>query len=88
MADLDRERLTVLERRGKGNKDRFVPLGARALCWIDKYLRDARPQRVQDVVTSTIFVTRAGSALHPNQLSIQVRRYLNRAGIDKPGSCH
>jgi integrase/recombinase XerD len=41
--DIDRERRTLLVRRGKGLKDRFVPIGERALAWLDKYLAEARP---------------------------------------------
>ena len=87
-SDLDRERTTLLVRRGKGNKDRFVPIGVRALAWIDKYLRDARPQLVDDPTTTTLFLTSTGRRLHPNQMSALVRRYLLRAGIAKPGACH
>ena len=43
LTDLDRQRRVILVRQGKGNKDRFVPLGERALAWIDKYLAEARP---------------------------------------------
>ncbi|HLP42778.1 MAG TPA: tyrosine-type recombinase/integrase, partial [Fibrobacteria bacterium] len=41
--DLDRERGTVFIRQGKGKKDRVVPIGARALLWVEKYLAEARP---------------------------------------------
>ena len=34
----------LLVRQGKGNKDRFVPIGDRALAWLDKYLAEVRPQ--------------------------------------------
>ncbi len=88
LSDLDRERTTLLVRRGKGNKDRFVPIGVRALAWIDKYLREARPQLVNDPTAATIFLTSTGRGLHPSHLSQLVRRYLLRAGIAKPGACH
>ena len=35
--DIDRERRIVLIRQGKGQKDRYVPLGERALTWVEKY---------------------------------------------------
>jgi integrase/recombinase XerD len=35
--DIDAERGTVLVREGKRSKDRIVPIGNRALAWIDKY---------------------------------------------------
>ncbi len=43
VTDLDRQRRVILVRQGKGKKDRYVPLGERALAWIDKYLAEARP---------------------------------------------
>ena len=41
--DLDLERGTVMIRQGKGKKDRMIPIGERALAWIDKYIDEARP---------------------------------------------
>ena len=41
--DLDRERGTLTIRQGKGKKDRMIPIGERALAWIDKYLRRGPP---------------------------------------------
>jgi integrase/recombinase XerD len=42
--DVDRERKTLTIRQGKGKKDRMIPIGERALAWVEKYLREARPQ--------------------------------------------
>src|SRR5262245_30889702 len=36
--DLDTERGTVTVRNGKGRKDRTVPIGERALSWIERYI--------------------------------------------------
>lgn len=88
LSDVDRERSTVLVRCGKGSKDRFVPIGARAIAWIDKYLAEVRCDFVQDSTNLTVFLTLTGRAMHPNQLSALVRRYLERAGIAKAGACH
>ena len=88
LGDLDRERLTVLVRRGKGNKDRFVPIGARALAWLGKYLAEARPALLGEVSTPNLFVTRTGRRMTPNQLSATVRDYLEKAGVAKQGACH
>ena len=86
--DLDRQRRTVLVRLGKGGKDRVTPLGERALAWIDKYLREARPQLAQAASAPTLFVTKTGRRMHPNQLSALVRKYLEQAGVAKQGACH
>ena len=88
LADIDRERGTVLIRSGKGRKDRVVPIHARALAWIDQYLARSRPQLSLGQSTRLLFVTKTGRPMHPNQLSMLVRRYVERAGIAKPGGCH
>jgi integrase/recombinase XerD len=90
LTDLDRQRRVILVRQGKGNKDRYVPLGARALAWIDKYLAEARPRLLGDQETASplLFVTGRGRQVHANQLSSQVRQFMNQAGITKGGACH
>ena len=55
----------MLVRRGKGNKDRFVPIGPRALAWLDKYLAEVRPRFLADPHTPTIFLTRTGKKCAP-----------------------
>ena len=86
--DLDRERRTLLVRRGKGKKDRCVPIGQRALAWLDKYLAEARPLLARRAETPLLFVSKNGHPLHANQLSKIVRDYLRGAGITKPGAVH
>jgi len=86
--DLDRERMTVLVCRGKGKKDRVVPLGRRALAWLDTYLAAARPRLAGHAETPLLFVSKNGHRLHANQLSKIVRDYLRGAGINKPGAAH
>jgi len=88
LGDLDRQQGTLLVRQGKGNKDRFVPIGQRAVAWIDKYLREARPHLTDDPRQRLLFVTRTGRRMDGNQLSALVRRLLEKAGIAKAGACH
>jgi integrase/recombinase XerD len=89
LSDIDRPRRVILVRLGKGKKDRYVPVGERALFWLDKYLAEARPQLCRDDPQQRlVFVSTTGHALHANCISTQVRRLMNRAGITKGGSCH
>jgi len=80
----------VLIRKGKGNKDRYAPIGKRALAWIDRYLQEARPRLVQDSSQTLLFVTIKGGPMHPNNVSSSslVRRWMREAGIQKAGACH
>lgn len=86
--NLDFDRGTLMVRQGKGKKDRMLPIGERALAWVDKYLHDARPQLVREPDQGWLFLTEAGDALTPGYLSYQTRRYVEEAEINKRGSCH
>ena len=44
--DIDRERGVIAVRMGKGRRDRMVPIGTRALAWLEKYRLEARPEFV------------------------------------------
>lgn len=85
--DLNRDDQLIMIRQGKGRKDRVVPIGRRALEWIEKYLHDGRPELIAEA-TDTLFVTALGNNIHPNNLTSLVRSYLTAAGITKRGSCH
>lgn len=88
LGNLDRERGTVSIWQGKGKKDRIIPIGERAVEWIDKYLHEARPQLVIEPDDATVFVSVEGGPLHPDRLSRLVREYVERASVGKSGSCH
>jgi len=49
---------------GKGDKERIVPVGKKALAVVEKYLRDARPRLLGKVQgNSSLFVNRRGARL-------------------------
>jgi integrase/recombinase XerD len=86
--DLDTERGTVTIRQGKGKKDRVIPIGDRAAAWLDKYVREARPQLVVEPDDHTVFLSNAGEPFCLDHLSDLVRTYVDAAEIGKRGSCH
>jgi integrase/recombinase XerD len=88
LRDVDFERGTVFVRCGKGAKDRYVPIGERALFWLRLYVEIVRPGFVSDGFPDHLFLSSAGTPLCPDWLCRKVRRYLAAAGIDKHGSCH
>ncbi len=87
-SDLDRTRGTLHVRLGKGKKDRFVPIGERALAWITKYEREARPRLLSEPSVKHLFLNQYGQPLSPDGLSWRVRDYFKQAGIEKRGACH
>ena len=87
LPDLNTERRT-LHVRGKGNKDRVVPVGARALAWLERYLREVRPRLCLDTHTQALFLTGYGEAFNPDVVSRMVSRWLKQAGVPRKGGCH
>lgn len=85
--DLDAERGTLLVREGKWKKDRFVPIGERALSWIEKYLLEVRSQLVVEPDPHVLFLGRLGEPLDPNYLTNRVCHYVRKALRRKAG-CH
>ena len=86
--DIDFVHGVVRVRQGKYSKDRIVPIGERALAWVQSYLDEARPQLVADASDTALFLNRFGQRLGNNGLSSTVRGYLERAGVTKRGACH
>jgi integrase/recombinase XerD len=86
--DLDASRGTVMIRQGKGKKDRMIPIGERALAWVEKYLHEARPLLSVPPDEHVLFLTNAGERFTADHLSQVVRGYIISANIDKTGSCH
>jgi integrase/recombinase XerD len=85
--DVDLTRQIVFVREGKGQRDRVIPIGKRACLWLDKYLLEARPQLLAGDIES-LFVTDYGETLPAYFVSDKVKRYMQFAGVDKPGAAH
>jgi integrase/recombinase XerD len=86
--DLDVERGTLVVRQGKGKKDRMIPIGERALAWIERYLVEVRPGLLVGDRTEVLFLTNLGEPITPNRMTDIVRKCVNAADIAKRGSCH
>ena len=86
--DLDQERGTLMVRQGKGKKDRMVPIGERAILWVEKYLSEVRPTLVMPPDEGELFLSTAGEPLSPNRTTQMVRQYIDAAEIGKRGSCY
>jgi integrase/recombinase XerD len=88
LTDVEFSRGVVLVREGKGRKDRVVPIGARALRWVGRYLEHARPRLANAQDPGFLFLTRRGRRFRENRLSEMVRRHVRAARLAKDGSCH
>ena len=86
--DVDFDRGYVWIEQGKGGKDRVIPIGERALQWLEKYLLESRPLLGSAVTEPAVFLNTKGERVNPNRLGSQVRYIFRAAGITRRGSCH
>jgi integrase/recombinase XerD len=84
--DLDLRSGTLFVHRGKGGRDRVVPLGDRAIHWVSRYLKAVRPMLAAASACRFLFLTRNGRPLRPTSIADRLRPYV--ASVGRPGSCH
>jgi integrase/recombinase XerD len=84
--DFERRLVTVIQ--GKGNKDRVVPIGERALRWVEKYLIEVRPRLTTSLSQTAVFLSADGERLAPGALGNLVHDLIAAAAVGKNGSCH
>ena len=78
----------MLRVRGKGSKDRVVPVGSAAAAALAAYLRAGRPALVRPATGSAIFLSARGQPLSRKTFWVGVKAAARRAGIGKPVKPH
>ncbi len=87
VSDVDIEE-GIVRARGKGSKERLVPVGHTAVDAVRRYLARGRPALVGARVESHLFVNFRGGALTRQGLYKIVRRHATRAGLQDRMSPH
>lgn len=88
VTDLDPELGTLRIRHGKGNKERYVPIGKRALFWVSIYLNKVRPELARFAEAPALFLSADGRPLDADGFGQRVRRYVKESGVGRSGGCH
>ena len=87
LADLDLE-AGILRARGKGSKERLVPIGSKAVESLRSYLEQARPRLVGIRDERHVFVNHRGAGLSRQGLYKIVQRHAAAAGLAHRMSPH
>jgi integrase/recombinase XerD len=67
---------------GKGDKERVVPVGRRALGLLDRYLRQVRPLHDPGDRTPELFVGRTGRRMTRQAFWLRLKKHARAVGID------
>lgn len=68
---------------GKGNKERVVPVGRKAIESIERYLKSGRPCLVNKKSPANVFLTLRGTAFASVTLWLRIKNCVKRAGIER-----
>ncbi len=78
----------ILRARGKGSKERIVPIGSKAIATLEAYLGQARPRLIGLGDEKRVFVNLRGGGLSRQGLYKIVQRHARSAGLAQRMSPH
>ncbi len=73
---------------GKGNKERVVPLGRKAVAALQRYLEAGRPKLVTRRSPGNVFLTKRGTPFAAVTLWLRIKQRVRRAGIARNVTPH
>lgn len=65
----------------------MIPIGERALRWVQRYREEVRPDFACGADDGTLFLTKLGEAFAAERMTQLVRGYVTAADLGKTGSC-
>lgn len=73
---------------GKGNKERVVPVGRKAVAALRRYLEAARPKFVTPKSPANVFLTKRGTPFAAVTLWLRIKKRVHRAGVARNVTPH
>jgi integrase/recombinase XerD len=73
---------------GKGNKERVVPVGKKAVAALQHYLDAGRPKLITSRSPAAVFLTRRGTPFAAVTLWLRIKQRVRRAGISRNVTPH
>ncbi|MGH8441404.1 MAG: site-specific tyrosine recombinase XerD, partial [Nevskiaceae bacterium] len=78
----------VVQVIGKGGRERLVPIGEEAAHWLERWLRQGRPELIGHAPAEAVFVSRRGAGMTRQNFWLLIRRYARAAAITPKLSPH
>lgn len=73
---------------GKGNKERVVPVGQKAVVALNQYLESGRPKLVTRRSPGNVFLTQRGTPFAAVTMWLRVKRRVRRSGVSRNVTPH
>jgi integrase/recombinase XerD len=73
---------------GKGNQERVVPVGKKAIAAIERYLHSGRPELVTSRTPANVFLTQRGTPFAQSTMWARIKSRVARAGITRNVTPH
>lgn len=73
----------TLQTLGKGHKERIVPVGDKAIKWVNRYLEEARPKLLKQKRSNYLFLNFHGNNLTRQGVWKNLKAEVRKAGIQK-----
>ena len=88
-SDILPERNKIIVRKGKGNKERIIPITGAVKSDLESYMNYARPVLVErNPKEEAFFISRSGTRISGNMLYERLKRLKEKAGINKDSGLH
>lgn len=78
----------VVQVVGKGGRERLVPMGEEASQWLERYMRESRPELLARRQTDCVFPSRRAASMTRQNFWHAIGRYARTAGIETGLSPH
>jgi len=92
LEDINLDKAIVHVRKGKGNKERLVPINTANINYLDDYKYNARPVLLKGVNTEAFFVSMRSQRINDQTMNLRIRilvqKTRNPVIIDKNPSLH
>jgi len=68
---------------GKGNKERVVPIGRKAVAALNRFIEAGRPKRITPKSPANVFLTKRGTPFAAVTLWLRIKNRVRRAGVER-----